>query len=201
VATSKIVASQRSEYPKRIVMDAFFAPRRGMALIVLIAGLGSFQHGFSEEFRAGTAKAKITPEKLGWLGGYGHRNKPAEGVAADLWARALALEDKRGHRRVLVSADIHTLTRKQHREIVEAARRRFGLEESELMLIATHTHGGPALPKGFDPGISWGLNEDEMRKLHAASDRIRDQILDAMARALADLQPARLGRLPWSSRE
>jgi neutral ceramidase len=173
-------------------MDAFSALRRGLALIVLIASLGSFQPGLAQEFRAGTAKAKITPEELGWLGGYGHRNRPAEGVAAELWTRALALEDKQGHRRVLVNADIHIFTRKQHREIVEAARKRLGLEESELMLIATHTHSGPALPRGFDPGISWGLNDEEMRKLHTASDRIRDQVLDAMARALSDLQPARL---------
>ena len=149
-------------------------------------------HGNSAEFRAGTARSKITPEDFGWLGGYGHRNRPAEGVAADLWARALALEDKLGHRRVLVNADIHIFTRRLHREIVEAARKRFGLEQSEVMLIATHTHSGPALPEGFDPIISWGLDERELRKLQTAADRIRDQTLDAMARALSGLRPARI---------
>jgi neutral ceramidase len=169
-----------------------FGLQNGFQSIILIALLGVLQHGFSAEFRAGAAKAKITPEELGWLGGYGHRNRPAEGVAADLWTRALALEDKAGHRRVLVSTDIHIFTREQHREIVEAVRKRHGIDESDLMLIATHTHSGPALPRGFDPGISWGLNQDEMRKLNAASDQVRDQTLDAIARALADLQPAKL---------
>ena len=163
-----------------------------MVLIVGIVWPGALEHGFSAEFRAGAAKAKITPEELGWLGGYGHRNRPAEGVAADLWTRALALEDKLGNRHVLVSTDIHIFTREHHREIVETVRKRHGLEERDVMLFATHTHSGPALPRGFDPGISWGLNEDEMRKLHAASDRVRDQTLDAIAQALADLQPARL---------
>jgi hypothetical protein len=60
------------------------------------------------------------------------------------------------------------------------------------MLIATHTHSGPALPEGFDPVISWGLDERELHKLRAAADRIRDQTLDAMARALSSLRPARL---------
>ena len=114
------------------------------------------------------------------------------GVAADLWTRALALEDKSGNRLVLVSTDIHIFTRSQHREISEAVRKRHGIEEGDLMLIATHTHSGPALPTGFDPGISWGLNQDEMRKLDAASDRVREQTLDAIARALSDLQPAKL---------
>ena len=180
------------EYRKSKRADVAFVLQNGLQSLILIALLGAFQPGFSEEFRAGAAKAKITPEELGWLGGYGHRNRPAEGVAADLWTRALALQDKQGHRRVLVSTDIHIFTREQHREIVEAVRKRHGIEERDLMLIATHTHSGPALPRGFDPGISWGLNEAEMRKLHAASDRVRDQTLEAIARALADLQPARL---------
>src|SRR6185436_8487322 len=111
---------------------------------------------------------------------------------ADLWTRALALEDKAGHRCVLVSTDIHIFTREQHREIVEAVRSRHGLAEPDVMLFATHTHSGPALPRGFDPGISWGLNEAEMRKLPTASDPERDQTLDAIAQALADLQPAKL---------
>jgi len=180
------------EHPKSHCWNLALGLPSGFHSIILIALLGSFQLGFSQEFRAGAAKAKITPEELGWLGGYGHRNRPAEGVAADLWTRALALEDKAKHRRVLVSTDIHIFTREQHREIVEAVRKRHGIEERDLMLIATHTHSGPALPRGFDPGISWGLNQDEMRKLNVASDRVRDQTLDAITRALADLQPAKL---------
>jgi hypothetical protein len=166
--------------------------RRQLALAILAAWLGSFQHAGSQEFRAGTARAKITPEEFGWLGGYGHRNRPAEGVAGDLWARVLALQDKLGHRYVLVSADIHIFTRGMHREIVEQARKRFGLDQAEVMLIATHTHNGPALPEGFDPIISWGLDDREMRKLRAAADRVRDQALEAMEGALSRLRPAQL---------
>src|SRR5262249_31521689 len=166
--------------------------RHGVGLAVLTAWLGLFQDARAQEFRAGTARAKITPEEAGWLGGYGHRNRPAEGTAADLWVRALALQDNLGHRRVLGSADIHIFTRRPHRQIADEARRRFGLEQDEVMLIATHTHNGPALPEGFDPTISWGLDDREMRKLQAAADRIRGQTLDAMARALSELRPARL---------
>jgi hypothetical protein len=173
-------------------VDSSDTSRRRLTLTAVIVWLGLFQQGYAQEFRAGTARAKITPEEPGWLGGYGHRNRPAEGVAADLWARAIALEDNQGHRCILANADIHIFTRKLHQEIVEAARRRFGIEQGEVMLIATHTHSGPALPEGFDPVISWGLDKRELRKLQAAADRIRDQTLDAMARALSVLRPARL---------
>ena len=165
---------------------------RTIGFIVLLVGVGTLEQGFPAEYRAGTARAKITPEKLGWVGGYGHRTKPAEGVAADLWTRALALEDKAGHRCVMVNADIHIFTRTLHRQIAEAAKKRFGLEERDLMLIATHTHSGPALPEGFDPIIAHGLNEAEMQTLWSTADRIRDQTLEAIGGALKDLKPARL---------
>jgi neutral ceramidase len=190
--TTEVGRKHRGQHHRPTDVYSTVKSRCQLALTVLIAWLCLFQRGSSQEFRAATARAKITPVELGWLGGYGHRNRPAEGVAADLWARALALEDKQGHRRVLVNADIHIFTRRLHREIVEAARKRFGLEQGEVMLIATHTHSGPALPEGFDPIISWGLGERELRKLQAAADRIRDQTVDAMARALSSLRPARL---------
>ena len=181
MVTTEVGRMHRGQHHKPTDVNPSVQSRRHLAITFLMAWLGLFRHGYSQEFRAGTARAKITPEECGWLGGYGHRNRPAEGVAADLWARALALEDKLGHRRVLVNADIHIFTRRLHREIVEAARKRFGLEQGDVMLIATHTHSGPALPEGFDPIISWGLDERELRKLQAAADRIRDQTLAAIA--------------------
>jgi hypothetical protein len=168
-------------------------------LIPLLVGL-SFQQGPRAEYRAGTARVRITPEQSGWLGGYSHRNRPAEGVAADLYARVLALEDGQGRRHVIVNADIHIFTRRLHREIAEAARTKLGIEPQDVILIATHNHSGPALPEGFDPHISWALNEEEMSGLRATADMIRDRILDAMARALAQLQPARLAFLRGEAR-
>jgi len=173
MATSEVGQEHGGQHHKPTNVKFSVKSRHHLALIFVSAWLVLFQHANSQEFRVGMARAKITPEESGWLGGYGHRKQPAEGVAADLWARALALEDKLGHRRVLVNADIHIFTRRLHQAIVEAARNRFGLEQGEVMLIATHTHSGPALPEGFDPVISWGLDERELRKLHAAADRTR----------------------------
>jgi hypothetical protein len=192
MVTTETGRSHGGLHDKTTGVDSSDTSWRRLTFTILMVWLGLFQQGYAQEFRAGTARAKITPEELGWLGGYGHRNRPAEGVAADLWTRALALEYGKGKRCILVDADIHIFTRRLHREIVDLARRRFGLDQSEVMLIATHTHSGPSLPEGFDPNILWGLDEREMRKLQATADRIRDQTLEAMARALSGLQPARL---------
>ncbi len=47
------------------------------------------------DWRVGVAKLKITPQGPIWMSGYGNRNKPSQGVVHDLWAKALAVEDKK----------------------------------------------------------------------------------------------------------
>jgi hypothetical protein len=73
-------------------------------LIALVAYASPAARG-GTGYRAGTAKVKITPEEPGYLLAY-DRHQKAEGVEAELWTRALALEDAEGRRAVLVSADI-----------------------------------------------------------------------------------------------
>src|SRR6516165_10348998 len=106
MVTSEVGRSQRGLHHKPRDLDSSDTSPRRLAFAVLIVWLSLFQHGYAQEFRAGTARANITPKELGWLGGYGHRNRPAEGVAADLWTRALALEYGKGKRCILVDADI-----------------------------------------------------------------------------------------------
>src|SRR5438477_6848390 len=123
-----------------------------MRIIALLCAAGLFgcasvDDGRKDALLAGASKVKITPEKFGWMTGYGNRNKRAEGIKNELWVRALALEDASGKRAVLVTADIlgfpPTLSRAMRRE----ARERFGLDESAVMFVASHTHGGPAIPE------------------------------------------------------
>ena len=41
-------------------------------------------------WKAGAAKVVITPKESLWMAGYAARNKPSEGTAQDLYAKALA---------------------------------------------------------------------------------------------------------------
>src|SRR5688572_32700695 len=56
-------------------------------------------------WKAGVAKANITPTEPLWLAGYGGRSKPAEGKVMELWIKVLALEDARGRRAVILTSD------------------------------------------------------------------------------------------------
>ena len=57
-------------------------------------------------WKVGLARVKITPQRPVALLGYGDRSGPFESVAADIYAKAMALEDQRGQRAVLVTADL-----------------------------------------------------------------------------------------------
>src|SRR5436853_7721894 len=57
-------------------------------------------------WKVGLARVKITPERPVFLAGYASRDRPFDRVAADLYAKALALEDREGHVAVLVTTDL-----------------------------------------------------------------------------------------------
>ncbi len=50
------------------------------------------------EWKVGLAQVKITPEQPVPMSGYAGRTKPFEKVAADLYVKALVLEDRDGQR-------------------------------------------------------------------------------------------------------
>src|SRR5437773_2429653 len=81
--------------------------------------------------KVGTAKVVITPPEPMRLAGYGARNRPSEGVAADLYARALAIDDG-SSKTVIVTADIIAFGPVTGRAIKAEARKRFGLPEERV---------------------------------------------------------------------
>src|ERR1041384_1213926 len=114
---------------------------RLLALVCALGFLGCASGSGSSEgpLRAGASKVKITPTKFGWMTGYGNRNKPADGVKYDLYVRALALQDAAGKTAVLVTADILGFPPVLSRELRKKAQQRFGVDESALLFVASHT--------------------------------------------------------------
>ena len=87
-------------------------------VILLLSSLAVSASGLTAQtlWKVGLAAVKITPDKPIRQAGYGSRDKPSEGVDADLFAKALALEDSDGNRALLISADLLGFTH----EIAEA---------------------------------------------------------------------------------
>jgi len=144
----------------------------------------------AQEFRAGFGRVAITPDRPIWLAGYASRTKPSEGTLHELQARAVALEDRRGTRIVLVNAEVigfpRQLTEAIERKVAAAHR----LQRDRLILTASHTHTGPVLRHSLI-GM-YGLNEEQGREIERYSTWLEDRVVEVVGKAIADLAPARL---------
>jgi neutral ceramidase len=134
------------------------------------------------DWKAGVATADITPSSNMWMAGYAARQKPSEGVAEPLLAKALALEDHAGSRFVLVTLDLIGVRRDVRNTVAAQCRERYGLAPERLLLNASHTHCGPEYRPA--PG-----REAEARSYQAMLER---QLVSLVGEALQALQPARL---------
>jgi neutral ceramidase len=140
-------------------------------------------------FRAGIARIKITPEGPVMMAGYGSRNKTSVGIEADLWARALAIDDASGEKKVLLTADIIGFGPVISRAIKAEAKKRYGLSEERLLLVGSHTHNGPVISER-----ALVDHPEQIRVRDEYVDGLREKILQIIGEALDALSPARLER-------
>ncbi|WP_397571288.1 neutral/alkaline non-lysosomal ceramidase N-terminal domain-containing protein [Schlesneria sp. T3-172] len=143
-------------------------------------------------WKAGTAKAVITPSKPLWMAGYGGRTAPAEGKLHDLYIRVLAVEDAQGHRGIVLSSDTLGIPQSIYDEVSKLLKTQYGLDQSQFMLNASHTHCGPVL-KGALLDI-YPVSDQQMADINEYSDWLVTEIVSTIGKAIADLEPATLSR-------
>ncbi|MGH7138496.1 MAG: neutral/alkaline non-lysosomal ceramidase N-terminal domain-containing protein [Pirellulales bacterium] len=144
----------------------------------------------AEGWKAGTAKAKITPEHLMWMSGYGARTKPAEGTALDLWAKALVLEDERGQRAALVTLDLAGIARDLSLAVCDTLEQKYGLDRSRVMLAVSHTHCGPVV--GHNLGSMYFLDQQHLQWVAEYAAGLRQTIVKLVGEAIERLAPCSL---------
>ncbi|MCI0464775.1 MAG: neutral/alkaline non-lysosomal ceramidase N-terminal domain-containing protein [Gemmataceae bacterium] len=142
-------------------------------------------------WKAGTASVVITPTQPTWMAGYAFRNKPSEGKAQDLFARALALEDSRGSRLVIVSLDLIGIPRPLRDAVATQAHKQHGLPPAALLLNASHTHCGPVVRSGGS--VLYPLPAEQSKRIDEYVTGLEKKLVTLIGKALADLKPARLG--------
>ena len=141
-------------------------------------------------WKAGVATADITPAAGLWMAGYAARTEPARGTAMPLHAKALALEDGRGRRAVLVTLDLLGVTAGMAATIAAEANRRHKLPRAALMLNASHTHSGPVVDEMLS--VAYDLTREQRDAIAAYTRDLESRIVTVIGRALEDLAPARL---------
>ena len=97
------------------------------------------------DWKVGLAQVKITPEWPVPMSGYASRNKLSEGVAADLYVKAMVLEDRDGHRGVIVTSDLLGFPASVAEPICARIEKKTGLKREQVLLNSSHIHTGPSL--------------------------------------------------------
>jgi hypothetical protein len=159
-------------------------------LVFLVTEGGAAAEKTILSFKAGVAVATITPSEKMWMAGYAARDHPAEGKDQDLFVKALALEDQDGNRLVLLTSDLLALPRELSEAVYKECERRTGIARKQLMLTCSHTHCGPVM-RGALPDM-YPLTPAQVRQVEAYTDRLKDQMVETVVKALADLKPAAL---------
>jgi neutral ceramidase len=141
-------------------------------------------------WKAGTAKADITPKKPIWMAGYGGRTKPSEGTLHPLWAKALALEDAKGNRAVIIGTDTLGMTASIYANLKARLAKEHKLQPDQIMLNASHTHTGPVLRGGLYD--IYPLNAAHIKRIEEYSARLENEIVRITGQALKNLEPVTL---------
>jgi len=140
-------------------------------------------------WKAGVAKAVITPEKAVWLAGYGSK-RPPDGKLHDLWMKALALEDPAGQRVVLVTSDFQGIPKEMSDRIFAQLQKKLKLERRQVMITFSHNHCGPRV--GSDLVDYYPIEAEQVQLIEEYTTQMEAKMVEMIAEALTRLAPAGL---------
>lgn len=166
--------------------------RRAFPLLCLAAALGAAAEparGQERGWKAGVARAVVTPETSVWLAGYGTK-RPPDGKLHDLWMKALALEDPAGNRVVLVTSDFQGMPKEMTDRVFAQLHEKYKLERRQVMVTFSHNHCGPRLGSDL---IDYYPVEAEQEKLVAEyTAKMEARLVEMVGEAIKSLAPAAL---------
>ena len=159
-----------------------------IAIVLVVATQVAYADDAS--WKAGIAKADITPKTSMWMAGYGNRDHPAEGTLHNLWIRVLALQDANGHVGIVLTSDTLGISQTIYNNTCESLSERFDLEPDQIMLHSSHTHSGPVL-RGALHDI-YPLDAEQLELIAEYSSQLEKQIVESVGDALANMVPAKV---------
>jgi hypothetical protein len=161
-----------------------------ISLLLILSWLPAPAAPPKSEWKAGAAVVDITPAGPIWMAGYAARKGPSQGVALPLHAKALALEDGRSHRCVIITSDLLGFPGAVSEEIAEQVRGRYGLGREQLVFTSSHTHSGPVIRESLIN--MYLLDAAQAQAVRDYTANLESKVEELVGAALKDLSPARL---------
>jgi neutral ceramidase len=140
-------------------------------------------------WKAGVARVVITPDQLMWMAGYSARKHPAEGIIHDLWAKALALEDMKGNKALLITTDLESFPKYMSDRIRNRIKDTFGLTRAQIILNSSHTHSGPVIQGMYN---IYTDDPKELENIRSYSVTLEEKIITLVGEAIKSMVPVQL---------
>src|SRR5262245_12940310 len=149
-----------------------------LAIAILLVSNGRVETADQPlEWKTGTASAVITPKTSMLMAGYAARKEPSEGTEQELFAKALAIEDRGGNRGVFVTTDLIGVSGRLRTVVTGQLQEKFKLPPHVVVMNASHTQCGPAYTRtDAEPYFNF----------------LCQTLVDLVGRALEDLKPANI---------
>ena len=166
---------------------------RNLLLALSLLFAAPFTHAEQiKGIHVGVARVDITPAQPIRLNGYGNRTKPSDGVAQNLWARALAIGDERPV--LFITADLVGVPKSIPDEVAARLARKMPFARDQLALCVTHTHTGPTVKGVLENIFMAPIPENELRIITEYTSQLIDKLEQV---ALAALKNRHSGALAW----
>ena len=156
----------------------------------MVAAIGAASDSADGVWKAGVAKVDISPKLPIWLSGYGSRNKPANSIHDNLWAKALVIQDVNGRRAALITMDLVGIPREISQTVCKQLEERYKLPRAAIALNTSHTHSGPVVRGNLM--VMFSLDEDQSRRVNEYRTSLIDKLVGVVGDAINTMKPAKI---------
>lgn len=168
-------------------MQLYF--RKTLKVLIFCGFVLSSLEADETHWKAGVARAVITPEKPVWLAGYGSKRVP-DGKLHDLWMKALAIESSDGRRAVLITSDFQGVPKSMSDRVFAGLKLKYNLGREQVMFTFSHNHCSPRL--GDDLQDYYPFEESQVKLVDEYTSQMVDKCILMVGEALGKMQPVQL---------
>jgi len=140
------------------------------------------------DWKVGAAKVNINPTEPIWLAGYGHRDRPSEGIIQDIWIKAAAFQDSTGTISVITTADLVGLDTATIDVVTTRVAKKHGIPRERLLFNYSHNHSCP-VTSGVLP-LYYPVNDQQRAVIERYTQRLHNQYVEVIGNAIAAIAPA-----------
>jgi len=124
-----------------------------------------------------------------WMGGYGARKKPSEGVAYPLMAKAALFQRPGGLPALILSVDLIGVDKPFAETVFEGIAAQTGIPRQRVIINASHTHAGPVFGLDYPRVYDQDPHTGAVARYNAF---LRERLIQVAVQAKASLAPASL---------